>query len=245
MLELIKPDWPVAAHVKALSTTRIAGGSAAPFDSFNLGAHVGDKAEHVAQNRAVLRKQLGLTKEPFWLEQTHSTAIATVEDGDGSVVTADASYARGPNRACVVMTADCLPLLLSDEGGTQVAAVHAGWRGMAAGIIESVVKQFDGQANNIFAWLGPCIGPQAFEVGVEVRDQLGGPEHAYRPHIDKAKTFANLQELAHARLLKLGVQGVYRSQLCTFADARRFFSYRRDGQTGRMATLIWIENAQK
>ncbi len=237
--ELIWPDWPAPARVKAVCTTRLGGASLPPFDSFNIAEHVGDAPQIVRQNRATLARMLNLSREPRWLEQTHSTKIVDVDRGDINAQ-ADASFTRQPNQVCVVMTADCLPLLLSNSDGTQVAAVHAGWRGLADGIIENAVRCF-AQQDSLMAWLGPCIGPQAFEVGKEVRTQLGGPAHCYISHDDPKKVYADLSGLAKTRLSELGVQQIYQSELCTFADQERFFSYRRDGQTGRMASLIWIE----
>ncbi|WP_299022070.1 peptidoglycan editing factor PgeF [uncultured Photobacterium sp.] len=239
---LIFPDWPAAAHVKAASTTRLGGVSQPPYQGLNLGLHVGDEAELVGKNRTLLQQQLGLMEQPAWLNQIHSTRVIELQSPLSSVSDADGSYTQVAGLGCVVMTADCLPLLLCDKEGTQVAAVHAGWRGLADGIIEAALAKFTVPADSIMAWLGPAISPEVFEVGGEVREQFiaGSPqaEHAFKPHGDK--WLADLYILARQRLQAYGVTQIYGGQYCTFSDPELFYSYRRDGVTGRQASLIWL-----
>ena len=242
MFDLIEPNWPAPLGVRAVSTTRSGGVSLEPFATLNLGEHVGDDANKVAENRRLLARELGLSKEPIWLNQTHSTAVLKVKTNRVCApLNADGAITAQHGLACVVMTADCLPVLLTNQAGTQVAAVHAGWRGLAEGIIEIAIAEFACPASDILAWLGPCIGLDAFEVGLEVSQQLGGPVTAYKPHLDPNKIYADVRVLARHRLTQLGVDQVYQSNHCTYSEPQRFFSYRRDGQTGRMASLIWIE----
>ena len=204
----------------------------------NLGMHVGDDEQRVIANRKKLKSELNLAHEPAWLEQVHSTNVVSADATISS--TADGAYSKKQQTACVVMTADCLPLLLTNVAGDQVAAIHAGWRGMANGIIEKAVALFDCPPTEVLAWAGPCIGPRNFEIGDEVKVQLGGPESAYK-NIKNNKLLANLYVLCGARLSALGVLNYSHSEACTYSDDQRFFSYRRDGQCGRMATLIWID----
>ncbi len=239
-MRLITPNWNAPEHVKAVSTTRAGGVSRAPFDQLNLGTHVQDEPAAVRANRESLKQSLSLAVEPLWLEQTHSIDVVKHADQQ-AVIMADGSYTDTPNKVCVVMTADCLPLLLTNKQGDRVAAVHAGWRGMADGIIEQAVAKLGDDPQQIIAWAGPCIGVGAFEVGMEVKQQLGGPNDAYQPHSNPNKVYANLTRLAQHRLSQLGVDAFFSNGHCTFNDSERFFSYRRDGQTGRMATLIWFE----
>ncbi|MCW8918525.1 MAG: peptidoglycan editing factor PgeF [Gammaproteobacteria bacterium] len=242
-LELILPDWPAPARVRALTTTRQGGVSLPPYESLNLGDHVGDAPEAVAENRQRLRAALGLPAEPRWLNQVHGIRCC-----DASAITqgaaADAQYAQRPGVVCAVLTADCLPLLLCDAVGTRVAAVHAGWRGLLEGVIENSVEAM-GLGGELLAWLGPAIGPDAFEVGAEVRDLfIGHDPHAAAAFAPSAggKWLADLYRLARQRLAACGVHRVYGGGYCTFSEPHRFYSYRRDGQTGRIASLIWLEN---
>ncbi len=239
----IVPDWPAPAQVRAISTSRRGGVSLPPFDTFNLGDHVGDCATAVAQNRHFLRKRLQLPSSPFWLRQVHGIEVVDVGDPLNRPV-ADASYSRTPGEVCCVVTADCLPLLLCSEEGQWVAAVHAGWRSLADGIVEATVRKMAQPADRLMAWLGPAIGPDVFEVGEEVRQRF----LAKQPEADVAfrrsapkRWLADIYLLARQRLQRLGVQNIYGGQWCTYCEAEHFFSYRRDGVTGRMATLIWIE----
>jgi len=239
----IEPNWPVSPRVRALCTTRSGGVSEGPFASLNLADHVGDDPSHVAHNRALVRKHLRLPGDPYWLRQVHGCAVADAT-ADHRDCRADAAVALRPGEVCVVMTADCLPLLLCDRAGTRVAAVHAGWRGLADGVIEAAVSRFAVPSLEVLCWLGPAIGPQAFEVGAEVRARFlerGGEtaEAAFRP-APGGKWLANIYSLAVERLHRCGIDRIWGGGLCTYSDPGRFFSYRRDGVTGRMASLIWL-----
>lgn len=241
-LELIIPDWPAPARVKALSTTRKGGISTRPYAALNLGSHVGDDPKNVAHNRAILGQYL--PAEPLWLTQVHGTSIVNVASTCPHAE-ADAAIARMDRQICTIMTADCLPVLLCDVNGTTVAAAHAGWRGLEAGIIESTVKAMQISGTEIMAWLGPAIGPEAFEVGNEVRTAFiahdSAATSAFRPSTHPGKWLANLYLLAQQRLASCGVTQVYGADRCTFTEQETFFSYRRDGSTGRMASMIWLE----
>ncbi len=236
---LLTPDWPAPASVRACVTTRQGGVSLPPFDTFNLGDHVGDDPAAVAQNRLRLSGEFDI--QPAWLKQVHGLAVV---DADPSrVVEADASWTDRPGIACTVMTADCLPVLFCDQAGTQVAAAHAGWRGLAGGVLEATLDRLDVPPAQVLVWLGPAIGPQAFEVGLEVRDAFTAvhPEAA-RAFIDgerPGKLMADIYALARIRLAARGVTAVYGGGLCTVSD-ERFFSYRRTPQGGRFASLVWL-----
>lgn len=232
------PDFPVPANVGVLQTMRSCGVSAAPWASFNVGTHVGDDPAHVAANRERLRSLL--PGEPVWLDQVHGTTVADADATEG-VPEADAAVARTAGRVCVVMTADCLPLLLCDRSGSVVAAAHAGWRGLCSGVVEAAMASMRVPASEILAWLGPAIGPSAFEVGDEVRAAFLGRDPsaaaAFRGRGDK--WLADLYALARQRLAQAGVADVYGGECCTALQSENFYSYRRDGVTGRMASLIW------
>jgi YfiH family protein len=235
------PDWPAPPSVRALSTTRQGGFSAAPYASFNLGDHVGDEPAKVAANRRLLADHGAAA--PRWLKQVHGLRCIDADAGN-DVPEADASFSRSGRRACAVLTADCLPLLFCDEAGSVVAAAHAGWRGLAAGVIEATIAATQMPGSRLLAWLGPAIGPRAFEVGDEVRAAfLAADAHAaaaFAPHC-AGKWLADLHALARLRLARLGVERVYADRSCTYGDPDRFFSYRRDGVTGRTATAIWLQ----
>ncbi|MBY5993422.1 peptidoglycan editing factor PgeF [Ferrimonas balearica] len=237
-------DWPAPASVRAISTDRQGGVSLPPFDGFNLGGHVGDRPEHVTANRHQLQGQAGLPSAPYWLNQVHGTAVEVLPSAR-ITPQADASYSRQAGTVCTVMTADCLPVLLCDRAGTEVAAAHAGWRGLVDGVLEATLAHFKAQPGEILAWLGPAIGPAAFEVGPEVRErfvaQMAEAEQAFVPRGDRY--LADLYVLARQRLARAGVTDVYGGQWCTYQDPQRFFSYRRDQQTGRQASLIWLQDA--
>lgn len=242
--EWLVPDWPVPAGVKALVTTRAGGVSAGRYASLNLGTHVGDDPQAVAENRARLRRHL--PAEPKWLEQVHGTDVAVLESGSAPVVPrADAAVTREAGEVCAVLTADCLPVLLCDRGGTVVAAAHAGWRGLAAGVLEATVAHMEAAPASLMAWLGPAIGPQVFEIGDEVREAFmnvdAAAEGAFRPGAAHGKWLADLYRLARLRLARAGVREVWGGGWCTYGDPRRFYSYRRDGATGRFASLVWRE----
>jgi YfiH family protein len=235
------PEWPAPKNVRTLQTTRRGGLSLAPYDTFNLGDHVGDAPQVVARNRQLLSTLM--PSEPVWLQQVHSTTVADA-DRSGCLPQADASIARHRGAVCVVMTADCLPVLLCDEEGTVVGAAHAGWKGLAAGMIESTVQAMDVAPHKLLAWLGPAISQRAFEVGEEVRDEFvaqhAQASEAFIPGV-KGKWMADIYLLARQRLHALGVSRIYGGVHCTYSDPARFFSYRRDGVTGRMGTFIWLE----
>lgn len=244
-VDLILPSWPAPANVKAIQTTRNGGTSHAPYDSLNLGAHVEDNPIQVAHNRQLLN--LYVPTEPVWLNQVHGTLV--VDAGATTCVPdADASYARVKNAVCVTMTADCLPILFCNLTGTVVAATHAGWRGLCDGVIEATLKAMSEPSANLMAWLGPAIGPQAFEVGTEVREEFiaqhGDAISAFVPTAD-GKWLGDMYLLAQQRLNRAGVTAIFGGGIdqafCTYTDVERFFSYRRDGKTGRMASLIWLE----
>ncbi len=238
-LNFIVPDWPVPANVKALQTTRAGGISQAPYDSLNFGEHVKDNPMHVAHNRQLL--SLYLPSEPAWLNQVHGISVVDAANTI-CVPGADASYTMRKNVVCVTMTADCLPVLLCDTAGTVVVAIHAGWRSLCDGVIEATVSKLTAKPADLLAWLGPAIGPNAFEVGDEVREQFitkdAQAELAFQAHGDK--WLGDIVQIATQRLNKLGVTKIYGGDLCTFTDEERFFSFRRDGDTGRMATMIWL-----
>ncbi len=239
----ILPDWPAPDRVGAVVTTRVGGVSAAPFDTMNLGFHVGDDTAAVARNRALLLAALDLPVHPQWLNQVHGTRVERAVAG-GRELEADAVWSDIPGLACAIMTADCLPVLFCTRDGRRVAAAHAGWRGLLSGVLENTVTALDTDPARVLAWMGPAIGPDAFEVGTEVRDAFlahGDAEAAFRPHPDHhGKWFADLYLLASARLAALGVGHVGGGGWCTFSEPGRFFSFRRDGRTGRMASLVWI-----
>lgn len=241
-IEFIEPDWPVPASVRAAMTTRIGGGvSAGRHASLNLASQVGDDPNAVLENRRRLRAALALPTEPAWLAQVHGCDVATLP---GTVpATADAAVAFGKGAVCAVLVADCLPVLLAGRRGDRVGIAHAGWRGLAAGVVEATVRALGAGPDELVAWLGPCIGPQAFEVGPEVRAAFVAQEATAAQHFRggrAGKFLADLPALARRRLAASGVGEVYGGGLCTHADPERFFSYRRDGETGRMAALIWL-----
>jgi YfiH family protein len=254
----VEADWPAPGGVRALCTFRTGGASATPYGSLNLGSHVGDAPTAVAENRRRLRAAAGLPAEPVWLEQVHGSRVADLDavpdpggTGDPSgarpVGPADAAFTRRPGRVCAILTADCLPLLLAAESSDLVAAVHAGWRGIASGVIEAAVAAVTATGvthGRLLAWLGPAIGPRHFEVGAEVRDALlagdPGAEAAFAANA-RGRFMADLGMLARRRLEARGVDRIYGGGECTFDAADRYFSYRRDGVTGRQAALIWLE----
>jgi len=249
MIELIKPNWPAPENICAFTTTRAGGVSAPPYHQLNLGAHVGDNARDVTKNRRLLAEQCRLPSEPVWLNQQHTTRILVVENaGDATSEAYDGSISEQENRVCVVLTADCLPVLLTDTYGRRVAAVHAGWRGLAEGIIHNAVALMQqnktttetSEPPQLLAWIGPAISRQHFEVGDEVRHAFVSKDNsvdAFFYRKSEGKWMADLPGIAKYWLEKLKVE-TYLSELCSFADSR-FYSYRRDGETGRMATMIW------
>jgi YfiH family protein len=246
-IDWVEPEWPAPAGVRAVSTFRSGGVSAAPYASLNLGGHVGDPAEAVAENRRQLKAAAGLPAEPAWLAQVHGTTVVDLDaSAAGPLGPADASFSRQPGRVCAILTADCLPILLAADSGDLVAAAHAGWRGLAGGVIEATVKALRVAPETLMAWLGPAIGPGHFEVGSEVREALlAGDSRADSAFAANARGrfMADLSALARRRLAAVGVGRIYGGGQCTYADENRYFSHRRDGVTGRQATLIWLDSA--
>lgn len=249
MFNAITANWPAPNNIKALTTTRQGGVSEYPYDTLNLGSHVGDKLDNVIANRARLIDELQIPSEPFWLNQTHSTTVISTTVIDiisKQSIDADASYTAQRNTVSVVLTADCLPVLLCSVQGDEVAAAHAGWRGLCDGILENTVNAFHCPTSHIMAWLGPAIGPTKFEVGEEVKAKF----EAYDRNASQAFTLTNFREqkylanlylLASQRLQKLGIKHIYGGEFCTYTQSDLFYSYRREKQTGRMASLIWFE----
>ncbi len=241
-IDVIQPDWEAPAAIKAFSTTRGGGASRGPWSSLNLAARVGDDPNAVVRNRALLTQQLGLPDVPQWLDQVHGIEVRCPQV---PLARADACVENRPGRVCAVLTADCLPVLLCNRAGTRVAAAHAGWRGLAAGVLESTVAALGEPPAELLAWLGPAIGPRAFEVGAEVRQAFVAEDPA-SAHCFSAcggdHWLADLYGLARRRLDRLGISAISGGAWCTFGDAERFFSHRRDGLSGRMATLIWLQH---
>ena len=246
-MSMIIPNWNAPSNVKAFASTRVGGFSADAYQGLNLGMHVGDDASLVERNRIWLKQYANMPAAPVWLDQTHSTDVVTVLEPTTNVLDADGAFTTASGVVCSAMTADCLPVILTDTKGTQVAAVHAGWRGLAGGILENAVAKFSNLSsdNQIIAWLGPAIGKQAFEVGDDVLEAFISfdpqAKLAFKAKTEPGKWLANMSQLATQRLAKVGVSQVTDSTLCTFADSDAFYSYRRDGVTGRQATFIWLE----
>lgn len=242
MNDRLIPDWPLPATVKACVTTRTGGVSVAPFDSFNLGDHVEDQPQSVAANR--LRLTSHLQVQAAWLRQVHGVTVA--EADPARVIEADASWTATPGVACTIMTADCLPALFCDRAGTRVAAAHAGWRGLAAGVLEGAADSLGVAPGEIMVWLGPAIGQPSFEVGGEVFEtfvsQHPQTADAFIPSVNAGRFMADIYALARLRLAAHGVTAVYGGGLDTFNDPR-FYSYRRAARTGRFASLIWLAQA--
>jgi YfiH family protein len=246
----IVPDWPVPPGVGALMSTRLGGISEGPFGSMNLGAMVGDDAAAAAENRS--RWARAIDARPVWLNQVHGSRVVRIgpDDLGREPATADAVWTDQPGLACTVLVADCLPVLLAASDGRAVAAAHAGWRGLAGGVLEATLAALRDGAGvapaSVVAWLGPCIGPRAFEVGADVLQAFGAldredPRFVFRPRADGSPRWrADLQALARARLVEAGVHRIHASSLCTVEDASSFFSFRRDGCTGRMAASVWL-----
>ncbi|MGJ3355257.1 purine nucleoside phosphorylase YfiH [Providencia sp. Je.9.19] len=244
MSALIFPDWPQPKNIASCSTTRIGGVSLPPFDSLNLGCHVDDDPKAVSENRCRLVSLAHLPQQPLWLEQVHGTTVLHLDNGIIKSKQADAVYTNTVEQVCAIMTADCLPVLFCNKNGTEVAAAHAGWRGLCNGVLENTVAKFSCPPDEIMAWLGPAIGPEKFEVGAEVRDaflnQSSELSLAFTSHGDKY--LADIYLLARKKLQAVGIISIYGGSFCTVTEENRFFSYRREGKTGRMASLIWINN---
>jgi len=249
MAGYLNPDWPAPASVNALVTLRSPGVSAEPYDSFNLATHVGDKTEAVEANRARLESDTQV-KQIAWLNQVHGIHTLPVERGFdfSSVPEADASWTELPNLACAVLTADCMPVLACNTQGTKVAAIHAGWRGLAMGVIPQCLSNANLQAGETLIWLGPAIGHCAYRVGEDVRQHFRQSQYFQNTDVDQAfkpdgdgHFLCSLVDLARMQLYSLGYSGVWGGSECTYTQKDRYFSYRRDGQTGRMASLVWIQ----
>jgi YfiH family protein len=246
----VRPDWPVDDTVGAVTTTRRGGVSDPPYDTLNLDTSVDDDPECVEENRQRVREALDLPARPLWLDQVHGTRVvdaAAVEPG----VEADGSVTDERGVVCAVLTADCVPVLLADSEGSAVGALHAGWRGMAAGILESGVEAIEAEPDTLHAWLGPAIGGEVYEVGGEVREAFlegdAGADAHFKPSPSDEPTergrqrwLADLYGLARHRLMRAGIRAIHGDDVCTYTDDERFFSYRRDGETGHMASLIWL-----
>ncbi|PJG84580.1 peptidoglycan editing factor PgeF [Conservatibacter flavescens] len=246
-MKTITPNWCAPSNIRAFTTTRQGGVSQIPFESFNLGDHVGDDKNAVKTNRTLLKERFNLPNFPLYLTQTHSTKVITLPYS-GDQPEADAVYTNQPNQVCLVMTADCLPVLFTNKSGTEVAAAHAGWRGLCDGVLEKTVEQFRCPPEDILAWFGPAIGKTAFQVGREVVEQFmafdSQAAQAFlrdQSAVDTEKYLGDLYLIATQRLNKLGITEIYGGEHCTYVEQADFFSYRRDGQTGRMASLIWFE----
>lgn len=235
------PDWPAPDNVHAATTLRTGGVSAGAYASFNPALHVGDHSDRVIENRRKIKALLDLPSEPVWLKQIHSNYVIDAAKS-ATLQQADASYSTEPGIVCTVMTADCLPLLVCDSDGTCVAAIHAGWKGLLAGIVTNTIKTL--QKQNLLVWLGPAIGPECFEVGAEVRDAFVDKStiniNAFKER-DGDKWLANIYQLASNELMMWGIDKIYGGNFCTFTEPERFYSYRRDKETGRMVSLIWRE----
>lgn len=248
--EVLMPDWPAPNGVRSVFTLRRGGVSASPYDSLNVGTHVGDDLAAVDENRRRVRSLLRLPAEPAWIEQVHGTNVLDLDAASAvanralAPVAADAVVSRRTRQVCVVQVADCLPVLFAARDASVVAVAHAGWRGLAAGVLESTVNSMGVTASRLITWLGPAIGPKHFEVGEEVRaaftDDDPGAASAFVIN-ERDRWNCDLHALARRRLEALGINAVYGKPCCTYADHARFFSYRRDGRCGRMAALIWLE----
>lgn len=252
----VRAQWDAPPHVRAVVTTRVGGVSVGSRGALNLAAHVGDDPDSVARNRRLVREALGLPDEPLWLRQVHGTTVvrhehdaragerATSPDSPTAAPEGDAAVAFGPGRVLAIMTADCLPVAFTTRAGDRVGAAHAGWRGLAAGVLERTVDALGAERGDVVAWLGPAIGPDAFEVGPEVRDAFLADDPAAAAAFTanaRGRWQADLYALARLRLARVGVRSVHGGGACTYDDVGRWFSFRRDRDAGRMATLVWLE----
>lgn len=240
ILQTLLANWQAPHNIKALTTTRKEGFSLTPYSENNLGLHVGDKAEHVLANRASLKQKLQLPNEPEWLSQIHSDICVII--GEDNNREADAAISKSKDKVLAIMTADCLPIVLCNKEGTEIAAIHAGWKGLANGVIENTLTKMTSPAKDLIAWIGPSICQSCFEVGGEVFDIFKSRFSFAEKHFSarNEKWLANLPGLAESRLYQLGLSAVYQSKICTFEEENDFYSYRRQAQTGRMVTLIWF-----
>ncbi|OUS30416.1 hypothetical protein A9Q98_05300 [Thalassotalea sp. 42_200_T64] len=247
MSAIAKVIWPAPNKVLAVTTTRQGGMSISPYDSFNLGSHVDDSNQAVEQNRNILLTQLAnaSAKKIQWLNQIHSSDVVNITRCSTEPVTADAAYTTQTNLPLAILTADCVPILLVNQQATEIAAIHGGWRPLAGNIIENTVAKFTTPRSQLMAWLGPCIGPNAFEVGIEVKQQFCQLDKQFAPAFRVAgqgKFLADLQSIARIQLQQLGITAISAMADCTYTNPETYFSYRRDGQTGRMASVICISS---
>jgi len=255
----IKPEWPAPINIRALCTTRLSGNagdnvkgqSNPPYDYFNVATHVGDNPLAVQQNRQILTEQACLVNSPFWLDQQHTVEAVCLDNlsaQNWQPVIADASWSTQTNHVALVMTADCIPLLITNLEGSLVCAIHAGWKGLADGIVSKTIQALPEQPQNLLVWIGPCIRQAHFEVGLDVYEmfcaKIPNNQRFFKKQmpITEGKYFADIAGLLKLELKKIGLTHIYDSELCSYADSERFYSYRRDGATGRMASLIWIED---
>ncbi|WP_028486709.1 peptidoglycan editing factor PgeF [Thiomicrorhabdus chilensis] len=253
MMDVIRPDWPAPKSIRALCTTRLGGVSLPPYDSFNLATHVGDAPSLVRQNRQRLNDMAQLPDAPMWLEQMHTDRLVCLNGQDSSTWVApkaDAAWSDEARKVAVVMTADCLPLLVTNRAGSLVCAIHAGWKGLANGIVRKSLLALPENPENLLVWIGPSIRQPHFEVGQDVFEVFAKDSPQSEPYFQiqtvgsvpsKNKYLADLAGLLILELKTLGVEQIYDSELCSYEDSSRFYSYRRDGQTGRMASLIWLD----
>jgi YfiH family protein len=243
---LIRPEWPVPGSVRAVVTTRSGGASQGPFESLNLGDHVGDDPRAVIENRDRLVEAARLPSQPLWLDQRHGNRVFLAEDDVPDQPIADGVVIRNPGRVGAILTADCLPVLFASDDGHCVGAAHAGWRGLAGGILEATLRAMGGSPRRILAWIGPGIGRSAFEIGPEVRQRFLDDDPGSMDCFDRGEQdrwFGDLEGLARRRLAKAGVESVFGGGFCTHTDRARFFSHRRDARSGRFATLIWLSGS--
>ncbi len=251
-MNVIRPIWPAPANIHSLVTTRQGGSSSPPYDTLNLGDHVGDQSSKVMANRQILRKYLPV--EPIWLKQTHSIQVSTPKSRyqlSSRLIEADAAVTNVPDEVLVILTADCLPVLITSADGKVIGATHAGWRGLCDGILENTIREMlklaqQSSVIDLIVWMGPAIGPESFEVGEDVVGRfqecgLHDIKKCFLPITNKpGKYLADIYQLARDRLEAVGVNAIFGGDLCTVLDRERFFSYRRDGVTGRFASLVWI-----
>jgi len=240
-MELVEPDWPAPANVRAFTTTRAGGFSEDTWSSMNLGSHCGDDPHAVQSNREKLASRLPAA--PQWLRQVHGTQVVTHFMPGGKELEADGMVAFSPGEVCAVLTADCLPVLFCNRSGNCVAVAHAGWRGLAQGVLQATVRRMKEEPGEIMAWLGPAIGPEVYEVGEDVRQAFPEEQGKYFRK-NGERWLLDLYGVARHLLTQLEITAVYGGHFCTFSDSERFFSYRRDGVTGRMASVIWLESTK-
>ena len=241
-LEYITPKWPVLENIRCITTTRIDGYSLQEYSSLNLGDHVKDDVKNVEKNRQLIKQDLQLPNEPVWLEQVHGASVLSLGDKVPADITADAAYTNQTSVVCAVLTADCLPVAFCDQDGEHIAVTHAGWRGLASGVLENTLQAIPVANEKIMCWLGPAIGPKKFEVGEDVVEQFLTIDEMHKNAFteqNNKKHLADIYQLARNILTKRDVQNVYGGEHCTYSESDTFYSYRRDGETGRMATLIW------